>query len=62
MIALDQLNPSNGSNEHGHQEIVDAEINSIMTQRDKLKDDLDQIQQKGDRLNSLHAKRDQILG
>lgn len=45
-----------------YQEIVDSEINSIMIQRDKLKDDLDQIKSKGDRLNELHAKRDEILG
>lgn len=41
---------------------MDKELENIVQQRDILKLDIDQIAKKGEKLNQLQAKRDEILG
>ena len=44
------------------QEIVEAELASVIQQRAALQQDLDAASERGARISALHAKRDQILG
>lgn len=34
----------------------------IMQHRDAIRKDMDSMKKKGDRMNELHSKRDEILG
>lgn len=44
------------------QEIVEAELASVLKQRAALQEDLDAASEQGAKISALHAKRDQILG
>lgn len=44
------------------QEIVEAELASVIQQRAALQQDLDAASERGAQISALHAKRDQILG
>ena len=44
------------------QEIVEAELASVIQQREALQQDLDAASERGAQISALHAKRDQILG
>lgn len=42
--------------------MIEKELETILQQRDNLKLDIEQMAKKGDKLNQLHQKRDEILG
>lgn len=44
------------------QEIAERELSVMEQQKNEIQVDMDQLKTRGDRLNELHAKRDQILG
>lgn len=44
------------------QEIVEAELASVIQQRAVLQQDLDAASERGAQISALHAERDQILG
>jgi hypothetical protein len=41
---------------------MDREMSMIIQQRETIKKEMEAMKKKGDRLNELHSKRDEILG